>query len=175
MTSSLSHCMVGHRALIRWNNRSGFWSPGLSRWLPPCLCHGCPRSPPCPGLAHLQGQLVSEEGADEVAGVSANPAQEEPHGQRLVHVARLAGLDVLAVAERETHAQSGAKGRDVTLTSRRLPDETATGQWGRSSRRQAGRLGAHPSCRQGPREHYSHSPPVETWGFYRVLKFHVRP
>ena len=54
---------------------------------------------PAGGPAHLQGQLISEEGANEIAGVSADPAQEEPQGQGLVHVARLAGLDVLAVGE----------------------------------------------------------------------------
>lgn len=64
-----------------------------------------PVSPPCPGLAHLQGQLVSKERADEVAGVATNPAQKKPQGQGLVHVAHLAGLDVLSAAQREMQAQ----------------------------------------------------------------------
>lgn len=78
-------------------------------------------SPPCPGPAHLQGQLVSEERADEVAGVSTNPAQEKPQGQGLVHVARLAGLDVLPVAERETRAQ----GPRAVTSPRRVNKGTA--------------------------------------------------
>lgn len=78
------------------------WSLGLFCWLPRGLCHSCPQAThSARGPAYLQGQLVSKEGADEVAGVSANPAQEEPQRQGLVHVARFAGLDVLAVDKEE--------------------------------------------------------------------------
>lgn len=81
--------------------------PGPLLWVPPTTSAlALLGSPPCPGPAHLQGQLVSKERTDEVAGVSANPAQEEPQGQGLVHVARLARLDVLPAAEEETCAQA---------------------------------------------------------------------
>lgn len=83
----------------------------------PSLCRGQPPLPwpssvarPTPGLTHLQRQLVSEEGADEVAGVSSDPAQKEPQRQRLVHVACPAGLDVLAAAKEEEDAGSGREG-----------------------------------------------------------------
>lgn len=94
-----------------------------------------PGSPPCPrGPAHLQGQLVSEEGADEIAGVSADPAQEEPQGHGLVHVARLAGLDVLAAVEEDPC--SGAEGCETWNSQR---GSAWRGQWLRAagpSRRQ---------------------------------------
>ena len=76
------------------------------------LCRLSLAAHPARGLAYLQGQLVSKEGANEIAGVSADPAQEEPQGQGLVHVARLAGLDVLAVAE-EGDVCSGADSCDT--------------------------------------------------------------
>lgn len=41
---------------------------------------------------YLQGQLISQEGTDEVEEVSAQPSQQEIDGESLVHDARPAGL-----------------------------------------------------------------------------------
>lgn len=46
--------------------------------------------------AHLQRELVCQEGAHQVAGVAAQPQQQEPDGDGAVHVARLAGAVVLS-------------------------------------------------------------------------------
>lgn len=81
------------------------WGPPSAMVVP----GGLPRPAPPPYQTHLQGQLVSEEGADEVAGIPSNPAQKEPQRQRLVHVPRPAGFDVLAAAE-EGDAGSGQEG-----------------------------------------------------------------
>lgn len=124
--------------------RSSREGSGLDR-VGSSLCHGCPRRPapprpaPAPRQTHLQGQLVSEEGADEVAGIPSNPAQKEPQRQRLVHVARPAGFDVLAAAE-EGDAGSGQEGARA---------------------REAGTSPVSPSCWQGELREPLGAP----WGF----------
>lgn len=45
--------------------------------------------------SHLQWELVCQEGAHQVAGVTSQPQQQEPDGDGSVHVARLAGTVVL--------------------------------------------------------------------------------
>ena len=45
---------------------------------------------------HLKGQLVGEERPHQVTGVSAQPQQQEPDGEGLVHVPRLTRPVVLS-------------------------------------------------------------------------------
>lgn len=51
--------------------------------------------------AHLQRELVCQEGAHQVAAVAAQPQQQEPDGEGAVHVARLAGTVVLPACRQQ--------------------------------------------------------------------------
>lgn len=56
--------------------------------------------------SHLQWELVCQEGAHQVAGVTSQPQQQEPDGDGAVHVARLAGTVVLPAHRKQTDRQT---------------------------------------------------------------------
>lgn len=166
VTSSLSHCMAGHRALIRWNRRSGFWSPSLSAGCPSASAMAVRGTRPAQGRPTCRGSWSARK---EPMRLQESPPIQPRRNHTDSAWSMLPILQALMywLRQRGKHMLRG-QGRGVALTSRRLPDETTTGQWGRSSRRRGGRPGAHPSRRRGPCEHYSHPPPqhpgVSQWG-----------
>lgn len=64
--------------------------------------------------SHLQWELVCQEGAHQVAGVTSQPQQQEPDGDGSVHVARLAGTVVLPAHRKQTDRLSCGRRPDGT-------------------------------------------------------------
>lgn len=142
-------------ALTRWDDGSGFWSPGLPCWLPQCLCHGCLRQPTLPrGRPTCRGSWSARK---EPMRLQESPPIQPRRNHRDRAWSMLPVLQALMYwlwQRRETHAQARGLGRRVGASRREQPrrrqPQPQTSSAGAGST--GGRPRANPSRRQNPRE-----------------------